>query len=128
MTTVGRWRTGTRVNLERSLKMGDELGGQRVAQQAGGVRAALRLAEQLLPFAYRRAAILDVGAGELAAVVEVLRVLLLERADLALDECVELVEERLDVRRDLNAARESVDYRTRAPRSTSASSAGAPPR
>src|ERR1043166_9713 len=31
VTTVGRWRTGTRVNLERSLKMGDELGGHLVS-------------------------------------------------------------------------------------------------
>src|SRR4029077_11082572 len=27
LTTVGRWRAGTRINLERSLKIGDELGG-----------------------------------------------------------------------------------------------------
>ncbi|HXE17350.1 MAG TPA: riboflavin synthase [Stellaceae bacterium] len=26
-TTVGSWRAGTRINLERALKMGDELGG-----------------------------------------------------------------------------------------------------
>lgn len=26
-TTLGRWRAGTRVNLERALKLGDELGG-----------------------------------------------------------------------------------------------------
>ena len=31
VTTVGRWRTATRVNLERSLKMGDELGGHLVS-------------------------------------------------------------------------------------------------
>src|SRR5262245_57104293 len=27
MTTVGTWRHGTRINLERALRMGDELGG-----------------------------------------------------------------------------------------------------
>src|SRR5436190_1567680 len=27
LTTVGRWQKGTRINLERSLKIGDELGG-----------------------------------------------------------------------------------------------------
>src|SRR5256885_14634086 len=27
VTTVGHWQKGTRINLERSLKMGDELGG-----------------------------------------------------------------------------------------------------
>src|SRR5437870_1488704 len=31
LTTVGRWKKGTRVNLERSLKMGDELGGHLVS-------------------------------------------------------------------------------------------------
>src|SRR6185312_17225393 len=31
LTTVGRWRHGTRVNLERALKIGDELGGHLVA-------------------------------------------------------------------------------------------------
>lgn len=30
MTTAGRWRRGTRLNLERSLKAGDELGGHLV--------------------------------------------------------------------------------------------------
>jgi riboflavin synthase len=29
-TTLGYWRTGTRINLERSLKLGDELGGHLV--------------------------------------------------------------------------------------------------
>jgi riboflavin synthase len=37
MTTVGRWRDGTRVNLERSLKVGDELGGHIVAGHADGI-------------------------------------------------------------------------------------------
>jgi riboflavin synthase len=30
-TTIGRWREGTRVNLERALKVGDELGGHIVS-------------------------------------------------------------------------------------------------
>ncbi len=30
LTTVGAWRAGTRINLERSLKIGDELGGHLV--------------------------------------------------------------------------------------------------
>jgi riboflavin synthase len=30
-STLGRWRTGTRINLERPLKMGDELGGHVVS-------------------------------------------------------------------------------------------------
>jgi riboflavin synthase len=37
MTTVGRWRVGTRINLERSLKVGDELGGHIVAGHADGI-------------------------------------------------------------------------------------------
>src|ERR1700694_2830154 len=31
LTTVGRWRQGTRINLERPLRVGDELGGHIVA-------------------------------------------------------------------------------------------------
>jgi riboflavin synthase len=37
LTTVGRWQRGTRVNLERSLKMGDELGGHLVSGHVDGL-------------------------------------------------------------------------------------------
>ena len=37
MTTAGRWQQGTRINLERSLKVGDELGGHIVAGHADGI-------------------------------------------------------------------------------------------
>jgi riboflavin synthase len=37
LTTVGRWRKGTRVNLERSLRMGDELGGHLVSGHVDGL-------------------------------------------------------------------------------------------
>jgi riboflavin synthase len=37
VTTVATWRAGTRVNLERALKVGDELGGHIVAGHADGV-------------------------------------------------------------------------------------------
>ena len=37
LTTVGTWRTGTRVNLERSLKIGDELGGHLVSGHVDGL-------------------------------------------------------------------------------------------
>ena len=37
VTTAGRWAKGTRLNLERSLKVGDELGGHIVAGHADGV-------------------------------------------------------------------------------------------
>jgi riboflavin synthase len=36
-TTVGSWREGTRVNLERSLRIGDELGGHIVSGHVDGV-------------------------------------------------------------------------------------------
>jgi riboflavin synthase len=37
ITTVGRWRPGTHVNLERALKVGDELGGHIVAGHVDGL-------------------------------------------------------------------------------------------
>ena len=37
LTTVGTWRHGTRINLERALKVGDELGGHIVAGHADGL-------------------------------------------------------------------------------------------
>ncbi|MBV8319656.1 MAG: riboflavin synthase, partial [Hyphomicrobiales bacterium] len=37
VTTAGRWHKGTRVNLERPLKLGDELGGHVVAGHADGL-------------------------------------------------------------------------------------------
>ena len=37
LTTVGRWQSGTRINLERPLKIGDELGGHLVAGHVDGV-------------------------------------------------------------------------------------------
>ena len=40
-TTLGAWRIGTRVNLERPLKVGDELGGHIVAGHVDGVGEVL---------------------------------------------------------------------------------------
>jgi riboflavin synthase len=37
VTTVGRWRHGSRINLERPLKFGDELGGHLVAGHVDGI-------------------------------------------------------------------------------------------
>lgn len=37
VTTAGTWRHGTRLNLERALKIGDELGGHIVAGHVDGV-------------------------------------------------------------------------------------------
>jgi riboflavin synthase len=63
LTTVRNWRRGTRINLERALKIGDELGGHIVAGHADGLasvvaradlndmaRFTLRSSEQLAPF------------------------------------------------------------------------------
>jgi riboflavin synthase len=40
-TTIGSWSVGSRVNLERSLKIGDELGGHMVSGHADGVGEAV---------------------------------------------------------------------------------------
>jgi riboflavin synthase len=37
LTTVGTWRHGSRINLERSLKIGDELGGHLVSGHVDGI-------------------------------------------------------------------------------------------
>ena len=37
LTTVGRWQHGTKINLERALRVGDELGGHIVAGHADGL-------------------------------------------------------------------------------------------
>jgi len=63
VTTVGRWRHGTRINLERALKVGDELGGHIMAGHVDGLatlvarddladmaRFLLRAPDELAPF------------------------------------------------------------------------------
>jgi riboflavin synthase len=45
-TTLGRWHTGSRVNLERSLCIGDELGGHLVSGHVDGVGEALASAPE----------------------------------------------------------------------------------
>ena len=50
MTTAGAWTEGTRLNLERALKVGDELGGHIVAGHADGV-AELTARENLTDMA-----------------------------------------------------------------------------
>ncbi len=40
-TTLGSWTVGSKINLERSLKIGDELGGHMVSGHADGVGEAL---------------------------------------------------------------------------------------
>jgi len=45
-TTLGEWRAGTRVNLERALRVGDELGGHILAGHVDGVGAAVSAAAE----------------------------------------------------------------------------------
>ena len=45
-STLGTWRVGTPVNLERSLKLGDELGGHLVAGHVDGVGRLVSLREE----------------------------------------------------------------------------------
>jgi riboflavin synthase len=41
VTTLGSWREGARINMERSLKVGDELGGHMVSGHVDGVAEIL---------------------------------------------------------------------------------------
>ncbi len=41
VTGVGRWRHGTRINLERPLRLGDELGGHLVAGHVDGLATVM---------------------------------------------------------------------------------------
>jgi riboflavin synthase len=50
LTTVGRWRAGTRINLERPLRLGDELGGHLVAGHVDGL-ALVTVRDQLTDMA-----------------------------------------------------------------------------
>ena len=45
-TTLGDWRVGTPINLERALKVGDELGGHIVSGHVDGVARVLDLAPE----------------------------------------------------------------------------------
>lgn len=42
-TTLGGWQTGTRLNLERALKAGDELGGHLVSGHVDGVGSVVEI-------------------------------------------------------------------------------------
>lgn len=52
-TTLGRARPGTRVNLERSLRLGDELGGHLVSGHVDGVAEALSATPENASVRYR---------------------------------------------------------------------------
>ena len=46
LTTIGTWTEGTRINLERSLKIGDELGGHIVSGHVDGMAEIFKIAEE----------------------------------------------------------------------------------
>jgi len=46
MTNLGTWQPGTRINLERPLKVGDELGGHIVSGHVDGVARITALADE----------------------------------------------------------------------------------
>lgn len=45
-TTLGSWRPGTRVNLERPLKLGDELGGHIVSGHVDGLATIVSIVQE----------------------------------------------------------------------------------
>jgi riboflavin synthase len=45
-TTLGAWSVGSRINLERSLRIGDELGGHMVSGHVDGVATVLSLIDE----------------------------------------------------------------------------------
>ncbi len=81
-TTLGTWRAGTRVNLERALALGDRLGGHLVAghvdavgevlsrtPEGQGARLALRLPADLAPLVAEKGSIAIDGVSLTVAAV-----------------------------------------------------------
>ena len=46
LTTIGSWQAGTRVNIERSLKIGDELGGHIVSGHVDGMAEIVKVEDE----------------------------------------------------------------------------------
>lgn len=46
LSTLGKWQVGQQINLERSLKMGDELGGHMVSGHVDGLAKVIDIIEQ----------------------------------------------------------------------------------
>lgn len=46
LTTISGWQTGTRLNIERSLKIGDELGGHIVSGHVDGMAEIVKVEEE----------------------------------------------------------------------------------
>ena len=70
LTTISQWQSGQNINLERSLKLGDEMGGHLVSGHVDGqaeiierkdegdaVRFTLRAPEELAPFIARKGSV-----------------------------------------------------------------------
>jgi riboflavin synthase len=59
-TTIGEWREGTQVNLERALRLGDELGGHLVSGHVDGIARIIerRPEAQSVRFAFEASAAL----------------------------------------------------------------------
>jgi len=74
-----------------------ELRRQPVAQPTGRIGTTAHLVEQVLPVPVRHAAVLEIGAGEFAAPVEVLHVFTFQRLDLRFNERVHLGQQRRKV-------------------------------
>jgi riboflavin synthase len=62
-TTAGAWREGTRVNLERALRVGDRLGGHFVQGHVDGVGRVRDVARR------ESALLVDIDVGELAGLL-----------------------------------------------------------
>src|SRR3989475_1613556 len=79
------------------------LAGDAVSQEAGFIRAAAHLRQEVLPLLAWHAAVLEIRPLVLAAVIEETEVviLLLQRLDLRLDKVIEVLQQRLDVLWDL---------------------------
>ena len=45
-TTIGAWQPGTRINLERSLRLGDELGGHLVSGHVDGIATLIAMHDE----------------------------------------------------------------------------------
>jgi riboflavin synthase len=46
LTSIGTWAAGTRINLERSLKIGDELGGHMVSGHVDGQAEIIAITDE----------------------------------------------------------------------------------
>ena len=59
VTEVGRWHENRRINLERSLKIGDELGGHIVSGHIDGLATIIGKAEEVNDASYTRTSTVD---------------------------------------------------------------------